>query len=50
MDMTKEKTDLHLHSYYSDGTMSPAALVERAVSLGQEKVAITDHDGADGVR
>lgn len=50
MDMTKEKTDLHLHSYFSDGTMSPAALVERAVSLGQEKVAITDHDGADGVR
>ena len=49
MDMTREKTDLHLHSYFSDGTMSPTALVERAVSLGQNKIAITDHDGMDGV-
>ena len=49
MDMTREKTDLHLHSYFSDGTMSPTALVERAVSLGQNKIAITDHDGIDGV-
>ena len=49
MDMTIEKTDLHLHSYFSDGTMSPTALVERAVSLGQNKIAITDHDGIDGV-
>ncbi|MDO4860101.1 MAG: PHP domain-containing protein, partial [Bacillota bacterium] len=47
--MTREKTDLHLHSYFSDGTMSPTALVERAVSLGQNKIAITDHDGIDGV-
>ncbi|MBR2511558.1 MAG: PHP domain-containing protein [Firmicutes bacterium] len=47
--MTREKTDLHLHSYFSDGTMSPTALVERAVSLGQNKIAITDHDGMDGV-
>ena len=49
MDMTGEKTDLHLHSYYSDGTMSPTALVERAASLGQTKIAITDHDGIGGV-
>ena len=49
MDMTREKTDLHLHSYFSDGTMSPTALVERADSLGQNKIAITDHDGIDGV-
>ena len=49
MDMTREKTDLHLHSYFSDGTMSPTALVERAVSLGQNKIAITDHDGIGGV-
>ena len=49
MDMTRAKTDMHLHSYYSDGTMAPAALVDRAVSLGQTKIAITDHDGTGGV-
>ena len=36
--------DLHTHTDQSDGTLSPAALVERAVETGLEAMAITDQD------
>ncbi|MBV8847491.1 MAG: PHP domain-containing protein [Bryobacterales bacterium] len=36
--------DLHSHTDRSDGTLSPAALVERAVQTGLTALAITDHD------
>ena len=42
--------DLHLHSYYSDGSESPERLVERAAALGYKTVALTDHDGVNGVK
>lgn len=41
--------DLHLHTYYSDGTLSPGELVLLAKNLGAETIAITDHDGMDGI-
>ena len=41
--------DLHLHTHYSDGTESPEELVERAYREGLRTIAITDHDGIDGV-
>lgn len=41
--------DLHLHTYYSDGTMSPEALVSLAAQRGVDTVAITDHDGTGGI-
>lgn len=41
--------DLHLHTHYSDGSWSPAELVERALSLKLKCIAITDHDTTDGV-
>ncbi|MCO6005176.1 error-prone DNA polymerase [Actinoallomurus purpureus] len=42
--------ELHCHSSYSflDGASSPAELVEEAVRLGVEALAITDHDGMYG--
>ncbi len=40
--------DLHLHSYYSDGNLSPEALVERARDAGLSAVSITDHDSVSG--
>ena len=43
------KTDMHLHTYYSDGILSPAEIVKRAKKLGYDIVAITDHDGTGGV-
>ena len=41
--------DLHLHTYYSDGTMSPEELVILAKKNGVETIAITDHDGMGGL-
>ena len=41
--------DLHLHTYYSDGTMSPEGLVRRAAQRGVTTIAVTDHDGLDGI-
>lgn len=36
--------DLHLHSTYSDGTMSPEEIVSYAHAVGLSAVSITDHD------
>ena len=43
------RIDLHAHSYRSDGLLSPAALVERALDCGVTHLALTDHDTIDGV-
>ncbi|MFE5673133.1 PHP domain-containing protein [Agromyces sp. NPDC056523] len=40
--------DLHAHSTVSDGTDTPAALVEAAARAGLEGLAITDHDSTAG--
>jgi len=42
--------DLHMHSIFSDGTMTPTQLVERAKQNNIEVMAITDHDNVDGLR
>jgi predicted metal-dependent phosphoesterase TrpH len=36
--------DLHTHSSASDGTETPAVVVQRAVEAGLSTVALTDHD------
>lgn len=38
------RIDLHLHTYYSDGTMSPTEIVQEAKLRGLEAIAITDHN------
>ena len=40
----KRKTDLHIHTYFSDGVFSPERIVDTAVDVGLEAIAITDHD------
>ena len=40
--------DLHTHTTASDGTDSPAALVNKALSAGIKTLAITDHDTTSG--
>lgn len=35
--------DLHTHSIFSDGELIPAELARRALALGYEAIAITDH-------
>ncbi|RKQ92950.1 hypothetical protein C8N24_2806 [Solirubrobacter pauli] len=41
--------DLQSHSTYSDGTLAPAEVVERAREAGVQLLALTDHDTVDGV-
>jgi len=41
--------DLHAHSIYSDGTLTPEALVARACERGVELFALTDHDETSGI-
>jgi hypothetical protein len=41
--------DLHTHSNYSDGSLAPADLVERAGLAGIGMLALTDHDTIAGV-
>lgn len=40
--------DLHMHSIYSDGTLTPAELVQKAAEIGLDGFALTDHDSVDG--
>ncbi|MEI9862969.1 MAG: PHP domain-containing protein [Limisphaerales bacterium] len=40
--------DLHLHTFFSDGTFTPEELVERANGLGFAAIALTDHDTVEG--
>ncbi|NNJ90433.1 MAG: PHP domain-containing protein [Gammaproteobacteria bacterium] len=41
--------DLHSHTTASDGTLTPAKLVERAKAAGVDVLAITDHDTTEGL-
>ena len=40
--------DLHVHSIYSDGTLSPAEIVSRAVRNGVGLLAVCDHNVIEG--
>ena len=37
------RVDLHSHTIFSDGELIPAELVRRAMCLGHDAIAITDH-------
>ena len=41
--------DLHIHTTASDGTLSPAAVVQYAKEKGLRTIAITDHDTVEGI-
>lgn len=41
--------DLHVHSNYSDGTDTPAELIQIAEQRGLSAMALTDHDTVTGV-
>ena len=42
------RLELHCHSIYSDGTLSPAEIVARAVKSAVELLVLTDHDTVSG--
>lgn len=41
--------DLHLHTTYSDGTLTPTELVDLCASQGLKSIAISDHDSTEGI-
>jgi predicted metal-dependent phosphoesterase TrpH len=41
--------DLHCHSTYSDGLLTPAAVIARAAARGVDVLALTDHDETNGL-
>ncbi len=41
--------DLHLHTYFSDGTFSPEELVARAREAQLACISVTDHDSVQGI-
>ena len=41
--------DLHTHSTFSDGTYTPAMLIEAASAAGLSAVALTDHNNMGGL-
>ena len=43
------RIDLHLHTRYSDGSLTPAEVVALAHQAGVTAMAITDHDIVDGI-
>lgn len=47
--LMKNLVDLHLHSTYSDGSLTPTELVAEAAALGLRAIALADHDNIDGI-
>ena len=45
-----EKYDLHIHSIYSDGVLSPKEIAEEAARQGLAAFSLTDHDEIGGVK
>jgi 3',5'-nucleoside bisphosphate phosphatase len=43
------KADLHNHSYYSDGVLSPSDVVKLASKAGCDLFSLTDHDSTNGI-
>jgi predicted metal-dependent phosphoesterase TrpH len=46
---TESLVDFHTHSHFSDGVLTPAALVERARTRNVGTLALTDHDTTAGL-
>jgi predicted metal-dependent phosphoesterase TrpH len=42
------RIDLHIHSTASDGSLTPADIIDHAQKLKLAAIAITDHDSVDG--
>lgn len=49
MNDSRQRIDLHTHSAVSDGTDTPAELVQAAARAGLTVIALTDHDTFDGL-
>ena len=43
------EVDLHLHTTFSDGMLTPRALVRLCADRGLRVIAVTDHDSTEGI-
>ncbi|MGE5416945.1 MAG: PHP domain-containing protein [Acidobacteriota bacterium] len=41
--------DLHIHSTFSDGMLTPQELIDEALRIGLRGIALTDHDTVSGI-
>jgi len=46
----KKFADLHIHTYFSDSTLSPQRVIETAKERGLSCVGIADHDTVKGIK
>ncbi|MDB9526085.1 PHP domain-containing protein [Oscillatoria sp. CS-180] len=44
------RLNFHMHTFHSDGQLSPETLIEQAIQLGLQEFAITDHHTVNGYR
>ncbi|MDA1348027.1 MAG: PHP domain-containing protein [Chloroflexi bacterium] len=44
------EVDLHLHTTFSDGTLTPSELVRLCASNGVKIISVSDHDSTEGLR
>jgi predicted metal-dependent phosphoesterase TrpH len=49
MANTKGRADLHIHTSFSDGALTPDEVVRAACKAGLRAIAVTDHDAVGGV-
>jgi Predicted metal-dependent phosphoesterases (PHP family) len=42
--------DMHIHTFYSDGTMTPKEILEEALAKDITRISITDHNVLEGSR
>ena len=48
--MSNGLIDMHLHTNYSDGDLSPNELIQKAIDNNIDTMAITDHNTVDGLK
>lgn len=48
--MSEKLIDMHTHTNYSDGELSPDELIRLAIEKNIETLAITDHDTIEGIK
>lgn len=50
MNIKPKKADLHIHTIFSDGSLTPLDIVKLASQKGLYSISITDHDTVDGIK
>ena len=49
MNSKQPEADLHIHTHYSDGLMSPTEIINNAEKRQLLAISVTDHDTVRGI-